>query len=154
MQVTNKSGHWLDSSEFQDKRELYLPSRVLDREIAVQDIPLLSNSDLQTLLLEIEAEEAIQRFHREVNLEIEKIDSSHEWKSTYKRFAFKRFVLVFFGKALSREIESRKSPGKLDKHLLVQQEIVDLVKQSLGKGQFLELVSQAEANVNQKLNQP
>jgi hypothetical protein len=99
---------WLNEPQFEDKRELFFRSRYLEREVALQDILSMHTDDLRKLMLEVEAQHALQGFHSDVNSQIERIDPSHDWKEAHKRFAFKRFVLVFFSKALSREIKFRE----------------------------------------------
>jgi len=142
---------WLSEPEFEDKRELFFRSRYLDREVALQDLLSMHIDDLKKLRLEIDAQHALQGFHSDVNSHIERIDPSHDWKDAHKRFAFKRFVLVFFSKAVSREIRFRIGALKQKRDLLLQREIASLAKEALGGEKFAEIVSQANMAADQKL---
>jgi hypothetical protein len=142
---------WLSEHEFEDKRELFFRSRYLDREVALQDLLSMHIDDLRKLRLEIEAQHALQGFHSDFNSHIERIDPSHDWKDAHKRFAFKRFVLIFFGKAVSKEISFRIGALKQKRDLLLQREIASLAKDVLGDEKFAEIVSQANMAADQKL---
>ena len=142
---------WLSEPEFEDKRELFFRSRYLDREVALQDILSMHIDDLKRLRLEIDTQHALQKFHFDVNSYIERIDPFHDWKDAHKRYAFKRFVLIFFGKAVSREISFRIGALKQKRDLLLQREITSLAKDALGGEKFAEIVSQANMMADQKL---
>ncbi len=148
---TVQDERWLNEPEFEDKRELFFRSRYLDREIALQDILSMHLEDLKKLWLEVEAQHALQGFHSDVNSQIERIDPSHNWKEAHRRFAFKRFVLVFFSKAVSREINFRVGALKQKREFLVQKEIASLAKDALGGEKFAEILSQANIAADQKL---
>lgn len=147
---TVQDERWLSEPQFEDKKELFFRSRFLDREIALQDILSMHIDDLRKLMLEIEAQHALQGFHSDVNSQIESIDPSHDWKDAHKRFAFKRFVLIFFSKAVSKEIKFRMGRFKQQKNFLRQEEIVSLAKEALGAEKFAEIVSQANIIAEQK----
>jgi hypothetical protein len=148
---TVQDERWLSEPEFEDKRELFFRSRYLDREIALQDILSMHMDDLKKLWLEVEAQHALQGFHSDVNSQIERIDPSHNWKEAHRRFAFKRFVLVFFSKAVSREINFRVGALKQKREFLVQKEIASLAKEALGGEKFARILSQANITADQKL---
>ncbi len=141
---------WLNTPEFQDKKGLYFKSNSLEREIALPDVLSMHIDDLRSLMLEIEAENAIQRFHSDFNSEIEKIDPSHEWKESHKRFAFKRFVLVFFGKAISREIKYRTQVERSKSFSAMDKEIIVLARKALGPEKFSQIISQAKTSLSDK----
>jgi hypothetical protein len=148
---TVQDERWLNEPEFEDKRELFFRSRYLDKEIALQDILSMHIDDLKKLWLEVEAQHALQGFHSDVNSQIERIDPSHNWKEAHRRFAFKRFVLVFFSKAVSREINFRVGALKQKREFLVQKEIASLAKEALGGEKFARILSQANITADQNL---